>query len=112
MVDHTTRSLIRAILQEENETRLKQEDAMIKRTLDAVLVMLGIDPKDDDLSGELKELRADFAHNRRWRKSVERVEKVGTAAAVSTLVAGVLGALWLGVAASVTKPIQAIFGKG
>jgi hypothetical protein len=49
------------------------------------------------------ELRADFQHLRRWRKSVEQAQGFTFKAAISIIVAGVLGALWLGIKATLGK---------
>lgn len=49
----------------------------------------GIDADDK----ERAELRADAAHLRRWRKSVEKVETVGVSTVVTVIVTGLLGAI-------------------
>ena len=43
------------------------------------------------------ELRADFQHLRRWRKSVEQAQSYTFKAVITVIVTGVLGAVWLGV---------------
>jgi hypothetical protein len=43
------------------------------------------------------ELRADLQHLRRWRKSVEQAQGVTFKAVISIIVAGCLGAVWLGI---------------
>jgi hypothetical protein len=55
------------------------------------LALLGFDTDDKAA------LRADMAHLRRWRKSVDQMEHFGFRAIMTAIVAGVLGALWLGV---------------
>jgi len=42
-------------------------------------------------------LRADFQHLRRWRKSVEQAQSYTFKAVITVIVAGFLGAVWLGV---------------
>jgi hypothetical protein len=42
-------------------------------------------------------LRADFQHLRRWRKSVEQAQRYTFKAVITVIVAGVLGAVWLGI---------------
>lgn len=49
------------------------------------------------------ELRADFQHLRRWRKSVEQAQGFTFKAVISIIVAGVLGAVWLGIKATLGK---------
>ena len=44
-----------------------------------------------------QELRADFQHLRRWRKSVEQAQSFTFKAAISIIVTGFVGAVWLGV---------------
>jgi ABC-type transporter Mla maintaining outer membrane lipid asymmetry permease subunit MlaE len=43
------------------------------------------------------ELRADFQHLRRWRKSVEQAQSFTFKAVITIIVTGFLGAVWLGV---------------
>ena len=43
------------------------------------------------------ELRADFQHLRRWRKSVEQAQSYTFKAVITIIVSGLVGAVWLGV---------------
>jgi hypothetical protein len=43
------------------------------------------------------ELRADFVHLRRWRKSVEQAQSYTFKAVITIIVTGFVGAVWLGV---------------
>ncbi|HEV2154765.1 hypothetical protein [Bradyrhizobium sp.] len=43
------------------------------------------------------ELRADFQHLRRWRKSVEQAQSYTFKAVITVLATGLMGAVWLGV---------------
>jgi phage terminase large subunit len=43
------------------------------------------------------ELRADFQHLRRWRKSVEQAQSYTFKAVITIIVTGLVGAVWLGV---------------
>ena len=45
------------------------------------------------------ELRADFQHLRRWRKSVEQAQSYTFKAVITVIVAGLVGAAWLGIKA-------------
>lgn len=49
------------------------------------------------------EMRADFQHLRRWRKSVEQAQGFTFKAVITIIVAGFLGAVWLGVKAMLGK---------
>jgi hypothetical protein len=55
-----------------------------------VLLSLGI--REDDH----KELREDFQHLRCWRKSVEQTQSYAVRAVITAVVAGILGAIWMG----------------
>lgn len=98
MNDAEIRRIVTQVLAAERAARIEEEDAMILKTVSAILTSFGMD--DDDR----KEIRADFAHLRRWRKSVERVESVGWTAAITFIATGLLAALWLGIKASIGKP--------
>lgn len=65
-------------------------DDVILKTIATILTSFGIE--DDDRI----ELRADFIHLRKWRKSVEQASTLTIKAAITVIVAGVLGAFWLG----------------
>lgn len=43
-----------------------------------------------------QELRADFQHLRRWRRSVEQAQSYTFKAVITVIVTGLLGAIWLG----------------
>jgi hypothetical protein len=73
--------------------RLQQEsiDAIVLKAVASVLASFGIE--DDDR----KELRADFQHLRRWRKSVEQAQSYTFKAVITVIATGLMGAVWLGV---------------
>ncbi len=50
----------------------------------------------DTIEG-LMPLRADFQHLRRWRKSVEQAQSYTFKAVITIIVAGFVGAVWLGI---------------
>jgi ABC-type transporter Mla maintaining outer membrane lipid asymmetry permease subunit MlaE len=43
------------------------------------------------------ELRADFQHLRRWRKSVEQAQRYTFKTVITIIVSGLVGAAWLGI---------------
>ncbi len=49
------------------------------------------------MAKSLTELRADFQHLRRWRKSVEQAQSYTFKAVITIIVAGFVGAVWLGI---------------
>lgn len=73
--------------------RLQQEsiDAIVLKAVASVLASFGIE--DDDR----KEIRADFQHLRRWRKSVEQAQSYTFKAVITVIATGLMGAVWLGV---------------
>nr|WP_249816136.1 hypothetical protein [Bradyrhizobium sp. 138] len=75
------------------QQRVQQEsvDAIVLKAVTSVLASFGIE--DDDR----KELRADFQHLRRWRKSVEQAQSYTFKAVITVIATGLMGAVWLGV---------------
>jgi ABC-type transporter Mla maintaining outer membrane lipid asymmetry permease subunit MlaE len=51
----------------------------------------------------LVELRADFQHLRRWRRSVEQAQSYTFKAVITVIVTGFVGAVWLGIKATLGK---------
>ena len=49
------------------------------------------------------ELRADFQHLRRWRRSVEQAQSYTFKAVITVIVTGFVGAVWLGIKATLGK---------
>jgi hypothetical protein len=70
---------------------------IVEETVRLTLLELGIS-KDDH-----HELKADFAHLRRWRKSVEQAQNYSIKVVITTIVGGLLGALWMGIKAMLGK---------
>jgi uncharacterized FAD-dependent dehydrogenase len=85
---------IRAIVVETlaEQRRLGHDDleAVILKTIATMLTSFGIETDDR------RELRADFEHLRRWRKSVEQVQSYTFKAVITVIVTGLVGAVWLG----------------
>jgi len=46
---------------------------------------------------KITELRADFQHLRRWRKSVDQAQSYTFKAVITIIVSGFVGAVWLGI---------------
>jgi hypothetical protein len=66
-------------------------EAVVVRAIAMILTSFGIEEEDR------RELRADFQHLRRWRKSVEQAQSYTFKAVITIIVAGFVGAIWLGV---------------
>jgi hypothetical protein len=65
---------------------------VVLRTIATSLTSFGIEEEEDR-----RELRVDFQHLRRWRKSVEQAQSYTFKAAITIIVTGLVGAVWLGV---------------
>lgn len=62
----------------------------VEKGVASALIKIGVDVESP------LEMQRDMQHLRRWRKSVEAVQRKGAMVVVSTLVVGGLGALWMG----------------
>ena len=78
-------------LAEQKRLHLGDIDAVVPRTIATILTSFGIEEEDR------RELRADFQHLRRWRKSVEQAQCYTFKAMITVIVTGALGAVWLGI---------------
>jgi hypothetical protein len=72
-------------------------DAAVKKSIIDILQSFGFE------EDERKELKADFLHLRRWRKSVEQTQTYTFKIIVTALVSGLVGACWLGFKAMLGK---------
>jgi NADPH-dependent glutamate synthase beta subunit-like oxidoreductase len=92
---------VRAIVVETlaEQQRLRQEDidAVVLKTVATTLTSFGIEEDDR------RELRADFQHLRRWRRSVEQAQSYTFKAVITVLVTGIVGAVWLGIKATLGR---------
>jgi single-stranded DNA-binding protein len=92
---------VRAIVVEAvaEQQRLRQEDidAVVLKAVATTLTSFGIEEDDR------RELRADFQHLRRWRRSVEQAQSYTFKAVITVIVTGFVGAVWLGIKATLGK---------
>jgi hypothetical protein len=86
MTTEEIKAVIHEVLAEQN----KSHDEVVLKTIGAILTSFGIDEEDR------KEVRADFVHLRKWRKSVEQAQSYTFKTIITVIATGVLGALWLG----------------
>jgi hypothetical protein len=91
------RAIVVETLAEQQRLRHDDIDAVVLKTVATTLASFGIDEEDR------KELRADFQHLRRWRRSVEQAQSYTFKAVISIIVTGFVGAVWLGVKATLGK---------
>ena len=85
------RAIVVETLGEQQRIHHSDIDAVVDRAITTVLASFGIEEEDR------RELRADFQHLRRWRKSVEQAQGFTFKAVITIIVAGLLGAVWLGI---------------
>jgi hypothetical protein len=90
-------ALIKQVLAEQKVISATDIDPTSLKTIATILTSFGIE--DDDRF----ELKADFSHLRRWRKSVEQAQSYTFKAIITAITMGFLGALWLGIKATVGK---------
>lgn len=91
MDEEQVRAIVRAVFDEEHERHAKTVDDIAMRSVATILTSFGMDEDDR------RELRADFVHLRRWRRSVEQAQGMTVRAIIAVIVSGIAGALWLGV---------------
>lgn len=91
MADDEIKAIVAETMAQQHRLQQESIDAIVLKAVASVLASLGIE--DDDR----KELRADFQHLRRWRKSVEQAQSYTFKAVITVLAAGFMGAVWLGV---------------
>lgn len=75
----------------------EEVEAIVAKAVAVTLLRFGIE------EGDHKELKADFNHLRKWRKSVEQAQGYTFKVVVTTIAAGVMGAIWLGLQAMLHK---------
>ena len=90
------RAIVVETLAEQQRIRHDDIDAVVLKAVATTLTSFGIDEEDR------KELRADFQHLRRWRRSVEQAQSYTFKAVITVIATGVVGALWLD--AALTPP--------
>lgn len=97
MSDDEIRAIVAETLAEQHRLQQESIDAIVLKAVASVLASFGIE--DDDR----KEVRADFQHLRRWRKSVEQAQSYTLKAVITVIAIGVMGAIWLGVKVVLSK---------
>jgi hypothetical protein len=95
--EHEVKAIVAAVLAEQKRLHNNEADEVVLRTINAALTSFGIEEEDR------VELRADFQHLRRWRKSVEQAQGYTFKIIVTAIVCGLVGALWLGIKSAVGK---------
>src|SRR5262245_65593213 len=89
--DEDIRAIVSEILAEQQRIYRADLDAIVLRSMATALATFGIEEDDR------RELRADFQHLRRWRRSVEQAQSYTFKAVITVIVTGLVGAAWLGI---------------
>lgn len=97
MPDDEIRAIVAETLAEQHRLQQDSIDAIVLKAVASVLASFGIE--DDDR----KEVRADFQHLRRWRKSVEQAQSYTFKAVITVIATGLMGAVWFGVKVVLSK---------
>jgi hypothetical protein len=95
--DDDIRAVVAETLAEQQRRHHDDIDAVVLKAMATILTSFGIEEQDR------RELRADFQHLRRWRKSVEQAQSYTFKAVITIIVTGFVGAVWLGVKAMLGK---------
>ncbi|TAI67529.1 hypothetical protein [Bradyrhizobium sp. Leo170] len=91
------RAIVIETLAEQQRIHHEDIDAVVLKTVATILTSFGIEEEDRC------ELRADFQHLRRWRRSVEQAQSYTFKAVITVIATGLLGAIWLGIKATLAK---------
>jgi hypothetical protein len=91
MQEQDIKRIVSEVLAEQKRLYINEADEVILKTVATILTSFGIEEEDR------RELRADFQHLRRWRRSVEQAQSYTFKAVITVIVTGLVGAVWLGV---------------
>ncbi|VIO77400.1 hypothetical protein [Bradyrhizobium ivorense] len=97
MNEADVKAIVMETLIEQERVRRSDIDAVVVKTIATILTSFGIE------EGDRKELRADFQHLRRWRRSVEQAQSYTFKAVITVIATGFIGAVWLGIKATLGK---------
>lgn len=90
MQPHEVKIVVAEVLAEQRRLQNDQTDEVVLRTISTILTSFGMDEEDR------LELKADFQHLRKWRKSVEQAQTLTIKIVVTVIISGIVGAFWLG----------------
>lgn len=91
------KEIVAEVLAEQKRLHNDQVDEVVLKTIATILTSFGIEEEDR------VELRADFIHLRKWRKSVEQAQSLTFKVVLTAIVTGFVGAVWLGFKALMGK---------
>jgi hypothetical protein len=91
------RAIVAETLAEQKRLHNAEADEVVLRTISTILTSFGIEEEDR------AELRRDFEHLRRWRKSVEQAQGYTFKIVITVIVTGLIGAVWTGIKLAIGK---------
>lgn len=91
------KAVVAEVLAEQHRLHQDTIDDVVLKTVVNLLTSFGFE------EDERKELKKDFVHLRKWRKSVDQATSLSFKVIVGTLVSGFLAAVWLGCKALLGK---------
>ncbi len=97
MTPDEIKGIVHGVLAEQRRVHDNTIDEAIVKTVAAILTSFGIDEEDR------KEVRADFIHLRKWRKSLEQAQSYTFKAVITVIATGFAGAIWMGFKAMLGK---------
>lgn len=90
MHETEVRAVVAEVLAEQKRLHEGSIDDVVLKTVVTLMTSFGFEEEDR------KELRADFIHLRRWRKSVDQAQSYSFKIIVTAIVGGFVGAVWMG----------------
>src|ERR1043166_3413419 len=90
MTPDEIKGVVQEVLAEQKLLHPQDLDEVVLKTIATILTSFGIEEEDR------KEIRADFIHLRKWRKSVEQAQSYTFKTIITVIATGIVGALWLG----------------
>ena len=91
------KAIVVETLAEQERLHRNDIDTVVLKTVATILSSFGVEDEDK------RELRADFQHLRRWRKSVEQAQSYTFKAVITVIATGFVGAVWLGIKVALGK---------
>jgi hypothetical protein len=85
------RAIVIQTLAEQQRLQHENIEKTVLKAIATILTSFGIEEEDR------RELRADFEHLRRWRRSVEQAQSYTFKAVITVIATGLVGAVWLGI---------------
>jgi hypothetical protein len=97
MTPDEIKGVVQDVLAEQKLLNPGDIDEVVLKTIASILTSFGIEEDDR------REIKADFQHLRRWRKSVEQAQSYTFKAVITVIATGFVGAVWLGIKTALGK---------